>query len=90
MQPAMAAEEIPLAASDIAWKTVELRNHEFHRSLAVAILSKGGTRSEDLCLELAPCHDHIYTTDCYRWLDIHGTHRIRGCERAAAGVAIVS
>jgi len=32
-------------------------------------------------VELAPCHDHIYTTNCYRWLDIHGTHRIRGRER---------
>eukprot|EP00974_Lingulodinium_polyedra_P037844 3629583-Lingulodinium_polyedra.AAC.1 len=23
----------------------------------------------------------IYTGDCYRWLDIHGTRRIRGRER---------
>ena len=83
----MAAEQIALATSPdsgesgITWKTVEWRSHEFHRSLAVAILSKGCTRSEDLFLELAPCHEHIYATDCYRWLDIHNTHRNKGCER---------
>ena len=64
-----------------AWKTLELRSHEFHRSVAVVTLSEGDTRSEDIFLELAQFHDHIYTIDCYRWLDIHGTHRIRGCER---------
>ena len=77
----MAAEEIPLATSGIQWKTVEVRSSEFHRSVAVAMLSNGSARSEDLFLELAPWHEHIYATDCYRWLDIHASHRIRGCER---------
>ena len=76
----MTAQEIPLA-TDMKWKTVELRSQEFHRCVAVAILRKDGARSGDSFLELAPDHDYIYTTDCYRWLDIHGTHRIRGCER---------
>ena len=78
MKTTMTAEAI----SGTHWKIVELRSIEFHRSLAVAILSKGGVKSEDLFLELAPFHDHFYTIDCYQWLDIHSTHRIRGCKRA--------
>ena len=66
------------AISGTHWKIVELSSLEFHRSLAVAILSKGGVKSEDLFLELAPFHHHIYTIDCYQWLEIHSTHRIRG------------
>ena len=66
---------------EIAWKTVELRGAEFHRSLNVAIIRTGDTAVQNVFVELEPCRDHIYTTNCYRWLDIHGTHRIRGCER---------
>ena len=47
----------------------------------MAIMSNGNTPEHNLFLEFSPCHDHIYTTDCFRWLDIHGTHWIRGCER---------
>ena len=50
-------------------------------SFTKVMLSKGGTRSEDLFVELSPCHDHIYAGECYWWLDIHATHRLRGCER---------
>ena len=49
--------------------------------MAVVTLSEGDTRSEVIFLELAQFHDHVYKIDCYRWLDIHGTHRIRGRER---------
>ena len=64
------------------WKTLEFRSHTFHRSLAVALTSNGnGDLAVQTMLELAPFHDHIYTTGCYRWLDLHGTHRIRGCAR---------
>ena len=76
-RPAMAAAE----SSGVKWRTVELRSHAFHRSVAAAILSQGASRSEDFLLELAPFHDHIYATQCHRWLDIHGTHRNRGCEK---------
>ena len=65
----------------IVWKTVVLRSTQFHKSVAVAIISNGDISAHNVFLELAPCHDHIYTTDCYRWLDVQGTHRIRGCER---------
>ena len=60
---------------------MELRCHAFHRSVAAAILSQGASRSEDFMLEFAPFHDHIYATQCHRWLDIHGTHRNRGCDK---------
>ena len=43
-----------------------------------------GARSQrDLFSELALCHDHIYAADRNRWLDFHGTHRIRGRERVS-------
>ena len=66
---------------EIVWKTVVLRSVEFHRSLIVYFVSNGDAAAQHMFLELSPCHEHIYATDCYRWLDIHGTHRIRGCER---------
>ena len=66
---------------EIAYKTVVLRRVELHRSLVVFLLSNCDIAVYNLFLELSPCHDHIYATDCYRWLDVHGTHRIRRCER---------
>ena len=75
----------------IVWKTVVLRSMQFHRSVAVAIISNGDISAHNVFLELAPCHDHIYTTDCYRWLDVQGTHRNWGCERVQQlGARIVS
>ena len=75
------AEETLAPAAQVEWKTVELRSTQFHRSLAVAIIRDGDTMVHNMFVELGPCHDHIYITDCYRWLDIHGAHRIRGCDR---------
>ena len=63
------------------WKTVELRTIHFHRSVVVAIASQGNAPAEDLFFELAPFHAHVYATECYRWLDIHGTHNRSGLSR---------
>ena len=74
-------EETLAPAAEWEWATVELRITQFHRSLAVAIIRNGDAMVHNMFVELGPCHDRIYMTDCYRWLDIHGTHSHRGCER---------
>eukprot|EP00974_Lingulodinium_polyedra_P084258 8157778-Lingulodinium_polyedra.AAC.1 len=69
------------AGMEISWKTVQLRSRYFHRSLAVAIISNGDALAQNVFLEFSPLHNHIYAQECFRWLDLHGTHWIRGRER---------
>ena len=66
---------------EIVWKTVVLRSFRFHRPLVVVAISNGDIAAQNISLELSPCNEHICSMDCYRRLDIHGTHRIRGRER---------
>ena len=65
----------------IVWKTVVLRSTQFHKSVAVAIISNGDSSAHNVFVEFGPCHEHIYAMPCHRWLDVHGTHRSQGCLR---------
>eukprot|EP00974_Lingulodinium_polyedra_P126885 11199987-Lingulodinium_polyedra.AAC.1 len=57
------------AGMEISWKAVQQRSRDFHRSLAVAIISNGDALARNVFLGLSPFHKHIYAKSCYRWLD---------------------